>query len=448
MGNIADSGARPGDATVADALRRAIEQHKAGRPGEAEALCRQVLRSEPSHPAALNLLGVLARQAGRPAAAVELLRRATAVAPDFADAHYNLGNALRDQGDRAGAGAAYDRAIALRPAMAGWHNNRGVLLLEQGDAPAAAAAFGRAIALDPAYADAFNNLGNALQKQDKLTDAVAAYRRAIAANPRFGGALANLGGALIRQGQPLAALEPLDRLLAAEPQHVRAVAYKAIALRELGRHAEADRLEDTERLVGVARPPPPPGFASIAAFNERLIAEIRVHPTLKKDWDPYQRAARHGSVAVDLLAHKSPAIAAFEAMIRGEIDRFAAALPDEPGHPFLCRKPRRYGLIVWANILSEEGHQAAHIHNLGWLSGVYYPWIPPVVRDDDPEHEGWIEFGRPGYDLPCRYEPRVKAIRPEIGMALLFPSYFWHRTIPFRGAPERISVAFDLHVQE
>ena len=30
-------------------------------------------------------------------------------------------------------------------------------------------------------------------------------------------------------------------------------------------------------------------------------------------------------------------------------------------------------------------------------------------------------------------------------MLVLFPSYVWHRTIPFDGGGERISVAFDLH---
>jgi len=435
-------------ADIAASLRLAIDHHRAGRLREAEALCRHILRRDPDQPTALNLLGVLARQAGRPEAAAALFRRAVAQVPDYAEAHYNLGNALRDTGDTEGALAAYDRALALRPAVAGWHNNRGVALLGAGMAQAAEAAFRRAAELDPRYADAFNNLGNALQKQDKIDDAIAAYRQALAVNPTFAGALANLGGALLKAGQPADALQPLDALLVREPQQVRAVAYKAIALRELGLRAEADALEDTERLVGVERPPPPAGFADMAAFNAQLVAEIRVHPTLTKDWDPYQRAARHGSVAVDLLAHRSPAIAAFEAMVRRAIDAFAQRLPDDPGHPFLCRKPKRYSLIVWANILAEEGHQAAHIHNLGWLSGVYYPSIPPSIRKDDPEKAGWIEFGRPGYDLPCRYEPRLRAIAPENGMIVMFPSYFWHRTIPFRGAPERISVAFDVHARE
>jgi len=434
-------------------LRQAIEHHRAGRLREAEQACRLVLRQDPAQPQALTLLGVIARQAGRPDTAIELFRRATVAAPSYADAYYNLGNALRDRNDRPGAVGAYDRALDLRPDQAGWHNNRAVVLLAEGDAAGAEAGFRRALEIDPAYAEAWSNLGNALLKQGRQEETLAAYRQALAINPDFPGALVNLGGALIQAGETAAALAPLDRLLARDPQQVRAVAYKAIALRELGRDDEADVLEDVGLLVGRARPAAPAGYSDMAAFNAQLIADIRSHPTLTKDWDPYQRAARHGaagggSVAVDLLAHRTPTIAAFEAMIRRAIDGFAASLPDRPGHPFLHRKPRRYDLIVWANILAEEGHQAAHIHNLGWLSGVYYPFIPEVVRDDDPEHQGWIEFGRPGYDLPCRYAPRVTAIKPENGLILMFPSYFWHRTIPFQGAPERISIAFDVHMRE
>ena len=455
---MAEAAIDPQEPALGGEVRQAIEHHRAGRLREAELACRQVLRQDPAQPQALTLLGVIARQAGRPDAAIELFRRATQVAPTYADAYYNLGNALRDRNDRAGddrhgAVEAYRRAIDLRPDQAGWHNNLAVVLLADGDAASAESGFRRALALDPAYAEAQTNLGNALLKQGRLVEAVAAYRQALAINPEFPGALASLGGALIQAGETAAALAPLDRLLARDPQQVRGVAYKAIALRELGRHAEADVLEDVDLLVGRDRPPAPEGHADISAFNARLIADIRSHPTLTRDWDPYQRAARHGkagggSVAVDLLAHRTPAIAAFEAMIRRAIDGFAARLPDRPGHPFLHKKPRRYDLIVWANILAEAGHQAAHIHNLGWLSGVYYPYIPPVVRDDDPSRQGWIEFGRPGYDLPCRYEPRVTAIKPENGLILMFPSYFWHRTIPFQGAPERISIAFDVHMRE
>jgi len=34
-------------------------------------------------------------------------------------------------------------------------------------------------------------------------------------------------------------------------------------------------------------------------------------------------------------------------------------------------------------------------------------------------------------------------VRPAVGTLVLFPSYFWHGTVPFSGAPARLTVAFD-----
>ena len=38
----------------------------------------------------------------------------------------------------------------------------------------------------------------------------------------------------------------------------------------------------------------------------------------------------------------------------------------------------------------------------------------------------------------------VEAIRPEEGLLVIFPAWFYHRTIPFPADARRISVAFDL----
>ncbi len=34
--------------------------------------------------------------------------------------------------------------------------------------------------------------------------------------------------------------------------------------------------------------------------------------------------------------------------------------------------------------------------------------------------------------------------RPEEGLMLLFPSYFYHRSVPFEAAERRISISFDV----
>ncbi|MCW5581951.1 MAG: hypothetical protein KIS72_11480 [Luteimonas sp.] len=38
----------------------------------------------------------------------------------------------------------------------------------------------------------------------------------------------------------------------------------------------------------------------------------------------------------------------------------------------------------------------------------------------------------------------MATIRPEEGTMLLFPSYFYHRTLPFEDESPRISIAFDV----
>lgn len=88
-----------------------------------------------------------------------------------------------------------------------------------------------------------------------------------------------------------------------------------------------------------------------------------------------------------------------------------------------------------------------HIHPSAWLSGVYYVQLPELASQTGQGEAGWIEFGRPPEHFHCTVEPEVRAIRPEPGLMLLFPSYFYHRTMPFESAGLRISISFDVHPQ-
>jgi hypothetical protein len=35
------------------------------------------------------------------------------------------------------------------------------------------------------------------------------------------------------------------------------------------------------------------------------------------------------------------------------------------------------------------------------------------------------------------------SVTPEVGLLVLFPSYFWHGTLPFKSEEPRLTVAFD-----
>jgi tetratricopeptide (TPR) repeat protein len=394
-----------------DTLRLAISRHNAGRIEEAERLYRGILGVQPGHPVAATLLARLVLRAGHLGEARGLLAAALTSAPDYMQAY----NALGDWAEQSN-----NPAIAYR-------------------------AYRRALALAPAQVDPLVKLGNLAQKVQDNASASTAYRRALVVHPGSLSAANNLAAALLKQADPAAALVATDRVLGRDPSHVRATAYRTIALRALGRDDEADALIGLGSLVRSVQVKVAAGSANAGTFNADLVTALKTHPNLSKDWDPTQRAIRGGAIVPRLFEHENPVISAFEKSLRTTIDAVIADLPDDPQHPYLAAKPLAYDLDIWGNLLAAADHQSAHIHNLGWMSGVYYVAVPEPEPGDAPR-AGWIEFNRPGYGIPALSgEAGIEAICPEPGMAILFPSYVWHGTIPFSGGGERISIAFDLH---
>ena len=50
-------------------------------------------------------------------------------------------------------------------------------------------------------------------------------------------------------------------------------------------------------------------------------------------------------------------------------------------------------------------------------------------------------------DIKLTKEPLTRLVRPEPGLMVTFPSYFWHDTVPLPedNAEQRLCLAFDLH---
>ncbi len=70
--------------------------------------------------------------------------------------------------------------------------------------------------------------------------------------------------------------------------------------------------------------------------------------------------------------------------------------------------------------------------------------VSDAVAAPEQGHDGWIEFGRPQSIYRTTASPDIRLVRPEEGLMVLFPSFFFHRTIPFEAAAERICIAFDV----
>ena len=94
---------------------------------------------------------------------------------------------------------------------------------------------------------------------------------------------------------------------------------------------------------------------------------------------------------------------------------------------------------MWAVRLNSGGHQAAHIHPSGWISGVYYTSLPKLNKTIN---EGALEFG---VNYPKTKFKSLYTIQPEEGTLVLFPSYYLHQTVPFESEQQRICISFDVY---
>jgi len=429
----------PGSSAARTELGHALR--RLGRLAEAERALEAAIARDPDNTTAHLRLGNLRADQGRLAEAEAAVRAAIARAPGSAEAHVNLGNLLLAQLRLEEAALAYEKAIAIRPDLAQAHNNLGNARRDQGRREEAVAAYQRALALDPNLAETHYNLANTLQELGRDEDAAAAYRRALDCAPSYAKPHYGLAHLAMSKGDAAAALAACADCLALDPGNRYALAIEAAALDASGEHDRARTLVGLDRLVRPTRIEAPEGFADLAAFNEALARHVLDHPTLVHE--PLNKATRGGRQTRELLVEPKGPVAALEAAIDRAIAAYRSALAPDAAHPFLAHRPARWRLNVWGTVLAAQGHQAAHIHPAGWLSGVYYVRLPAVVAANDAGHAGWIAFG--GHDPAYGLDPvsEIRRIRPEEGLMVLFPSYVYHRTVPFEGDELRISIAFD-----
>jgi uncharacterized protein (TIGR02466 family) len=427
---------------IAALLSLGVQHHEAGRLSQAEALYRRALELDAANPDALHLLGVLADQIGQHDQALELIK--AAIQSNARNPHYHasLANVLQELGNLDEAAAALEHAFALDPKMVAALINLGALRQQQGRLNEAVAAYRRSLELRPDYADACYNLATALKEQGKLDEAITALRQAIALQPDSANEHLVLAGYLLERHDFNGALEACDSCLKLAPRNIRALGFKSVALTELGKHEALRALVDFDTLIARRHIPTPAGYTNLAAFNEALIAHVRAHPSLIDN--PSTGATRGGGHTDELLVDPKGPFATFEQVINAAVTDYLRSLPVQQGHPYLAQRPRAWRLTVWGVVLRAEGHQVAHIHPGGWVSGVYYAKLPAVVGAADGDHAGWIEFGHPPLEFHGEAKAEVHAVKPEEGLLLLFPSYFYHRTIPYKSEEERVSIAFDV----
>lgn len=314
----------------------------------------------------------------------------------------------------------------------------------QDDAAAAACAAEAAdLATDsPSRAAALADLGKALRRCGRDAEAEQALRAALALEPDQKNAVKRLTALLFARGDAAAVLALSDRLIAAGGSNSRLLAAKALAHARLGQIDAARAVTGLDRFHHVAMLAPPPGWDTIAPFNAALAEAMLAHPALR--YDRYGTASSETWRVDEPASGGSPLVAALQAQIASAVDAYIASLP-ATGHPWLSAMPERRILHSWCVITDGVGFETWHVHQFGWLSGVYYLTVPEVVRDGS-DTGGCLGLGIDdalvGDDAAAAYG--IDLLRPEPGMLTLFPSHSYHRTWPHRSNERRIAFAFDI----
>ena len=471
----------------------------AGRYDIAEPALARAIRAAPAVARGWAALGLLERQRGNAGTAAELYRRAISLDAEDVRSRHNLATMLREENRLEEALEEAENALRQGPVPPETATLRAHLLADVGRYDEAAAEYGNIVTQVPEHLDAHEQLALLLPPLGRESEALNTYRAALRARPTsealWGSALRSAfavrdyvqlaawaqeaegligprpevriarASALSRMGNHGLAVSLLRELVSDQPDHAAAHQHLAHVLIAAGDPKEAEThalrvtginpldqapwalltviwrmldepreawLADYERLVMPVDLDAAPGFFDELAAYLGTLHTTRDHPA--------EQSLRGGTqTRGNLFDRKQPLIERLVAQIRTGIQQRLRSLPDDPTHPFLSRKAAAIDFAgSWSVQLRSKGFHISHIHQNGWMSSALYVGLPPEIgRNDD----GALVFGVPdaalGLDLPPR---RIE--RPQVGRLVLFPSYFWHGTLPIESAHPRLTVAF------
>ena len=447
----------------------------------------------PASPPLLHNRAVLLQRLHRYAQALHDHEAALAAGLDEADGHYNRGNTLQSLGRHSEALAAYRQALLRQPGhalalydltrlswrlgdpqfdtavlqalaanpqalrLAGLHAH---FLFQAERFAAAATAYRSAITLSPDAATLHDGLARSLARLGDLPGALTAHQQTLTLSPNDAELHAHHAASLLAAGQPAQALAAAETACMLAPKHQLAQAQRALALRVLG-DPRALPLDDTESLVRVFDLSPPAGFADMESFNAALAAEVnRLHADRQA---PIDQSLRGGTQTMgDIFDQGHPLVDLLKAQIAAAVETYIRELPDDTDgaahaahaeraqHPFLSRRSSAWHFAdSWSSRLADQGFRTNHVHPHGWISSAYYVAVPTSVQQPEPAdqtHGGWLQFGVPDTALPGLAAEHLvlRRVQPQPGRLVLFPSMFWHGTVPFRDEGPRLTIAFDV----
>lgn len=187
-----------------EALQAASEYYQNGYHGQAEALCREIIRTHPEN----------------------------------RDAYFILGNIFQGRNQFEASGRCYEEIIRNDPYHFGARFQLGISLYNRRRLDEAAANFEAALRLNPQSEEAYCSLGMIFREQGQFDRAIDYFRRAIELNPDSAWAYTNLGVAMQHRGEYEEGKRLLDISLAKNPSMQNTARYGGMLSERLSRQKQ------------------------------------------------------------------------------------------------------------------------------------------------------------------------------------------------------------------
>ncbi len=445
-----------------------------GRQDEAVAGYRSIVAAAPNNLAAVHALAVALNTTGQHEEAERVAHHALTRGHKTAALYNTYARSLIAQGTLDRAEAALRDCLQLEPRLIEAQNSLAQLIwIRTGDVAQATAALDRALhsfvnddALWAAKAAILQGAGDARAAYACLAPqasralappmllvraglaalefdpatALTLAERALRVVPANAAARTVLVAAQLGLGDARAALTHCDTLLANAPDDQYLIALQTTAWRLLADERYA-QLCDYKNLVVPLQLEAPPPWTDMVSF----LADLKV--SLNRLHNPNGHALlfqslRHGTETTqDLVRSADPVIRAlfssFAAPIRHYLEHIGRG-----SDPLRRRNNGRWRFNgSWSVRLHTSGFHTNHVHPRGWLSSACYIELPDSMSDAQTQ-DGILTFGEPGIATTPALSAEY-SVRPSVSMLVLFPSYFWHGTVPFRSNQARLTVAFD-----
>jgi Flp pilus assembly protein TadD len=368
------------------------------------------------------------------------LRECVRLAPRHAEAHDRLAQLIwMRTGDITESTRALGEAVEKFPADDALRATKAALLQGAGDARAAFACLAEGAARPKSHPNLLIRAGLAALEFEPAT-ALALAERAMRGQPNNHTARKLLCAAYLGVGDAAKALTESAILLKAMPDDQYLIAMQTTALRLLN-DPRYELLCDYDRMTLSSFIEAPPGWSDLGSFLTELISHLEPLHNPHGHRVLYQSLRQGTETTQDLSRSRDPVIQALFHAFAAPIARYREQIGQ--GDDALRRRNRGATRFNggWSVRLHSDGYHTSHVHPRGWISSACYIQLPGSMRAGRTA-EGILSFGAPGM-LTTPSLPEEWSVRPEVGLLVLFPSYFWHGTLPFHSEEPRLTVAFD-----